>query len=72
MRFLRIGRSIFNPALAPHLTGLEETITLTGDAARTFRRWLDRQDVVDWTDKHRGRGASDRFPSPRGQETFDS
>jgi hypothetical protein len=57
MRLIRINNSYFNPALAPHLTGLEETIILTGDAAEAFRRWLKRQDVVDWpVGRQRGDG----------------
>jgi hypothetical protein len=72
MRLVKIGRSVFNLDVADALTGFGHEIILTGEDAETFRRWLSRQDVVDWTDKHRGSGASDRFPSPRGQETFDS
>jgi hypothetical protein len=56
MRLVRIGRFVFNPALAPHRTGLEETIVLTGDAAEAFKRWLKRQDIADWADQHKQPG----------------
>jgi hypothetical protein len=60
MRLVRIGKFLFNPAVAPHLTGLEETIILSGEDAETFRRWLKRQDVVDWPGaRQRGDGTLD-------------
>jgi hypothetical protein len=56
MILLRINKYYFNPAVAPHLTGHEETIVLTGDAAEAFKRWLKRQDVVDWPAGRPGAG----------------
>jgi hypothetical protein len=56
MIFLRINKCYFNPAVTPHLTGLEETIILRGEDAETFRRWLARQDIADWPANRRGGG----------------